>query len=139
MTLSPTGRDRRECTQGPGEATLPTRRRGKLGDVTLLDMNKDAVECARKRERGESLDEQARVLDLPAPAASTPFRFGLSPSNVAKADTHPVRGKRRLARLSGCRGRDSNPHAPEGTPGFKPGASHQFRHPGGSRIALQLG
>ena len=29
-----------------------------------------------------------------------------------------------------CRGRDSNPHAPEGTPGFKPDAYDQFRHPG---------
>ena len=33
-----------------------------------------------------------------------------------------------------CRGRDSNPHAPEGTPAFKAGASHPFRHPGGDEF-----
>jgi hypothetical protein len=39
---------------------------------------------------------------------------------------------RLVTRFSRCRGRDSNPHAPEGTPAFKAGASHPFRHPGGA-------
>jgi integrase len=45
------------------------------------------------------------------------------------------RGNRRLAGLSNAGGGTRTRMPPKGTPGFKPGASCQFRHPGGHSVA----
>src|SRR5207302_671599 len=58
------------------------------------------------------------------------YGSGVKAQAIAAETMRQTAARPRGREIPTCRGRDSNPHAPRGTPDFKSGASDQFRHPG---------
>ena len=95
---------------------------GSPGGYTARPVPKHSPTFRRRAERSTVAAEEHRR------SSANEYRILSSSASTE----YPLARAANVKAFSRCRGRDSNPHAPEGTPAFKAGASHPFRHPGGA-------